>query len=138
MQSRLTYIVLALVLALLVAGVVLGQPAGGAVARADVASVGYVYFGGRWYDIALDFRARLYSCADPNNEHASWTGEIESWDARAATLVFREAHVICKPCDLPLSGPVSLVRLRFRRDAVGVLFAEAEGGSWGRCEVEFR
>lgn len=113
-------------------------PAPAPVPRADVEACRHVYFGGRWYEVAIDFRARLYTCPSPACEHSAWTGEVESWDARTGTVVFREAYVTCKPDGLPESGAVSLVRLRFHRGADGRLLADAEGGSWGRCEVELR
>lgn len=108
------------------------------VARADVAAVTYVQYSGTWYALSFDFRAKVYSCPNPNDEHGAWTGEVDSWDAATGTLVFREAYVVCRPDGLPEPGPLSLVRMRFFRGVDGSLRAEAAGGSWAPGEVEFR
>ena len=113
-------------------------PVGGPVARADVAAVRFVDYCGQWYSISFDFRSRFYTCPSNSDEHASWTGEVDSWDVATQTLVFKEAYVVCKPCDIPQSSGLSLVRMRFQRLPDGQLIAHTDGGSWNKTVVTFR
>ncbi len=114
-------------------------PAPGKVFKQDVAEIRHVLYGGFWYEIVFDFKSRYYTCPNLNDEHVSWTGEVESWDDKGSTLVFKEARVECKPDDLPKAGPVSLVRMRFYRcPTTHFIKASVAGGSWHVTEVEFR
>lgn len=132
-------ITLLMLFSFLFIGVISATPLPRPAFRADLAQVSYVEYCGSWYPVNFDFKVKYYVCNSTTDEHGSWTGEFESWDAATSTLVVREAYVVCKPDDLPQSGPVHLVRFKFFRCPTTLqIKAEAEGGSWSRGEVVFR